>query len=159
MESICKTLVLKDETVKIPRLHLEELFGVCEEIVAERMAEAERLGKADRLDKLDISNIKLDLKLKKVSLQELMALTNVPQVASKVIRAALKKAKFETAKQTEIIAQINIQDAILLARDLVLDEQEEPVKEEVKVENPLPGDASSATAAPADTSVPAAYGE
>jgi hypothetical protein len=148
MESICKVVHLdNDERVEFPRLSLEELFSIGEDISSQREREVEQLGRQDKLDKLDISNLKLEMRLKKPSIQEILALCHTPQIASKVLRTSLNKAKVDPKQHAEIISQLAIPDALVLAKNLVLDVQDEPeVKAEVKTESPLDAAVSLALA-------------
>lgn len=160
MESVCKYLTINNEPVEFPRLSIEELFGISEWICQQRESEARQLGAQDKLDKLDVANICLDIRHRKPALSEILALCNTPQVACRVIRTSLKKAKVAEDKHAALVAGVPIPDAIELAKMLVLDIQDEKAKPEEPEKKEAEGGEGDGSGKPATTSAePApAYG-
>lgn len=153
MESVCKHLTINNEPVEFPRLSIEELFGVSDWICSQRESEARQIGAQDKLDKLDVANIVMDIRQRKPQLSEILALCNTPQVACRVLRTSLKKAKVAEDKHAALISGVPIPDAIELSKMLVLDIQEMVKPDEPEKKGDAGSEGQSSPSEPA-----AAYG-
>jgi hypothetical protein len=126
VQSVTKTLTIDGQPVTFQRLSLEDMPAISDQIKTEREKLARELGREEKLDKYEITNLVLELRSKPPTVAEILASTDTAQGASRVIRMSLNKSGVPADKHGEIIAKIEIPAALELARNLVLDVQDEP---------------------------------
>jgi hypothetical protein len=148
MNAITKVIPVEGKHVEFPRLSLEELFSISDQIAASNEAIARKLAVEESLAKVEQFNIIFDIRSNKPGVSTILGACETPQVAAMLLRKSLAKSGVGEAEQTEIISKINIPTCVETARYLVLDVQEqkedkekaiaEAIKEQVLEESPLP---------------------
>lgn len=159
MNSICKTVCLEgDKTVAFARLSLEDLFSLTDAIMAKKEKLARELAKEKdtKLDNFELINLIGDIRLKSPSVAEILAGCDSPSGAATVLRASLKKSGIAEDQHAQIIAALEIPQALTLAQNLVLDVQEEEAKKDESPLSPSTGAATASVAPAKDTTAPSA---